>query len=138
MTNVILEVFAAITLIGSAIVCISVTNMSVLERKREIGLLRALGSSQKDIGWIFEIESLAVGLFGGLLGCLLTYILTFPVNALVNAFYPSYMVGNIALMAWWHPLILVGLAIVLTSIAALWPSLKAAKKKPVECLRDQQ
>ena len=138
MTNIILEVFAVITLIGSGIVCISVTNMSVLERKKEIGLLRSLGASQKDIGWVFESESFIVGLVGGLLGCFLTYILTFPINALVNTFYPSYNVGNIADMAWWHPIVLVLLAVVLTTISALIPSLKAAKKKPVECLRSDQ
>lgn len=138
MTNIILEVFAVITLIGSGIVCISVTNMSVLERKKEIGLLRSLGASQKDIGWVFESESFIVGLVGGLLGCFLTYILTFPINVLVNTFYPSYNVGNIADMAWWHPIVLVLLAVVLTTISALIPSLKAAKKKPVECLRSDQ
>lgn len=138
MTNIILDVFAVITLVGSGIVCISVTNMSVLERKKEIGLLRSLGASQKDIGWVFESESFIVGLVGGLLGCFLTYILTFPINVLVNTFYPSYNVGNIADMAWWHPIVLVLLAVVLTTISALIPSLKAAKKKPVECLRSDQ
>lgn len=138
MTNIILEVFAVITLIGSAIVCISVTNMSVLERRKEIGLLRALGASKGDVGWVFESESLLTGLAGGLLGSLLTYILTFPVNALVNAFYPNYYVGSIATMAWWHPLVLVALSVVLASLAALLPSMKAAKKKPVECLRGEE
>lgn len=138
MTNIILEVFAVVTLIGSAIVCISVTNMSVLERRKEIGLLRALGSSRRDIGWVFESESLVTGFFGGLLGCLFTYILTFPVNALVNAFYPNYKVGAIANMAWWHPLVLIGLSVILTSLAAILPSLKAAKKKPVECLKGDE
>lgn len=138
MTNIILEVFAVITLIGSGVVCISVTNMSVLERTREIGILRALGASKKDVGFIFESESFVVGIAGGLLGCLATYIVSFPINNLINSFYPGYQVENIAAMAWWHPLVLIPLAVLVTMLSALIPSLHAANKKPVLCLRNDQ
>lgn len=138
MTNIILEVFAVITLIGSGVVCISVTNMSVLERTREIGILRALGASKKDIGFVFESDSFVVGFVGGLLGCIFTYIFTFPVNALINSFYPGYQIESIASMAWWHPFILIPLAVIITMVSALIPSLHAANKKPVLCLRNDQ
>lgn len=137
MSNVILQIFALICLIGSGVICASVTNMSVMERTREIGLLRALGSSKKDVGWIFETESFFLGLVGGVMGAFLTYVLSFPINGVIDSYYPSYNMDGIAQMAWWHPLVLVSISVSISMVSALIPSLHAATKDPVRCLKSE-
>ena len=138
MMSVILLIFALISLVAAAAICASVTNMSALERTREIGILRAMGARRADIGYMFEAEALIAGLLGGLLGFALSALFTIPVNAIVNAFYPQYSIGNIALTAWWHPLAVIPLAVIISLVAALFPSLHAAKKDPVLCLREDR
>ena len=137
MASTILIIFAVISMVAAAVICATVTNMSVIERVKEIGILRSLGASRSDIGFMFEAESLLAGLIGGLLGCLLAFIFTFPANAIINAFYPQYDMNNICQMAWWHPLAVVPPAVVIALIAALVPSLKASKRDPVKCLRSE-
>lgn len=138
MSSVILVIFAVISLIAAAAICIAVTNMSVAERTREIGILRAEGARSRDVGFAFEAEAFIAGVAGALIGSLLAYIFTFPVNAIVNAYYPEYSIGNIATMLWWHPLAVLPIAIVVTMVAAIIPSLKAARKDPVKCLRHDE
>ena len=138
MVSVILLIFALISLVAAAAICASVTNMSALERTGEIGILRALGARRSDIGYMFEVEALIAGLLGGIIGFVLSSLFTFPVNAIVNAFYPQYSIGSIALTAWWHPLAVIPLAIIISLVAALLPSLHAAKKDPVSCLKDER
>lgn len=138
MVNTILIVVACLAMLAAIAISTVVTNMSVMERTKEIGVLRALGSSKKDVALSFEVEAFMAGLLGGLLGTFFAWILTYPVNAIINLYYPSYDVGQISKLAWWHPLVMVPIAIALMAIAAFWPSLSASKKDPVKCLRSEE
>lgn len=138
LANVILTALGIICLLAAVAICFSVTNMSVLEREREIGVMRALGSRKIDVMAVFESEAMIEGAISGFLGTLLSYVLTFPMNALISAYYPWYNTGNLASMAWWHPLALVPLAVAVTGLAALIPSYRASLKKPAVCLKGKE
>ena len=126
--------FVAISLIVSSIMISIITYISVLERTKEIGILRAMGASKKDIRRIFTAETAIEGLISGVLGITITFLATFPINAIVAK---MTNVGNIAQLPIEVALILIGISIVLTMLAGLIPSRIAAKKDPVESLRSE-
>ena len=126
--------FVAISLIVSSIVISIITYISVLERTKEIGILRAMGASKKDIRRIFTAETAIEGLISGVLGITITFLATFPINAIVAK---MTNVGNVAQLPIEVALILIGISIVLTMLAGLIPSRIAAKKDPVESLRSE-
>ena len=126
--------FVAISLIVSSIMIAIITYISVLKRTKEIGILRAMGASKKDIRRIFTAETAIEGFISGVLGIGITLLATLPINAVVAK---MTNVENVAQLPWEAALILIGISIVLTMLAGLIPSRIAAKKDPVESLRSE-
>ena len=126
--------FVAISLIVSSIMIAIITYISVLERTKEIGILRAMGASKKDIRRIFTAETAIEGFISGVLGIGITVLAIFPINAVVEKMAKVENVAQLPLSA---ALILIGISILLTMLAGLIPSRIAAKKDPVESLRSE-
>lgn len=135
IVSTILIIFAIVSITVSSAMTILLTSNNVLERRKEIGLLRSIGARKKDIAVTFEIESFLIGMLAGLIGSALTYIISFPINSMMNYYYPYYYVGNICDFTWYHMLIVVAVSVVIGLVSALVPSLKAANEKPVDALR---
>ena len=127
--------FVAISLVVSSIMIGIITYISVLERTREIGILRAIGASKKDVANVFNAETLIVGFTAGLLGILVSFIAIFPINALL--YHLTEVEGLKAVLPWKASIILVLISMTLTLIAGIIPSGVAAKKDPVEALRTE-
>jgi putative ABC transport system permease protein len=130
----ILIAFVAISLVVSSIMIGIITYISVLERTKEIGILRAIGASKKDISRVFNAETMIVGLVSGLLGVGVTVLLTIPINSII---YHFSEIPNVAKLPAVGGTILVVISVTLTLIAGLIPSRVAAKKDPVEALRTE-
>lgn len=130
----VLTAFVSISLIVSSIMIGVITYISVLERRKEIGILRAIGASKRDIRRVFNAETLIVGLIAGLLGIGATLLLTIPANAIV---YDRWAIPNVAILPWQAGLILVGVSMALSFLAGLIPASAAARKDPVEALRSE-
>ena len=131
----VLIAFVSISLIVSSIMIGIITYISVLERTKEIGILRAIGASKRNISSIFNAETFIVGLFAGVLGIIVTLILNFPINYVIHT-----VTGNpdiTAVLPAAGGIILVILSVVLTLISGLIPSKQAAKKDPVLALRSE-
>ena len=111
-----------------------ITYISVLERTKEIGILRAIGASKKDISRVFNAETLIVGLAAGLIGIGVTVLLNIPINAIIKALAG---VSGIASLPVVGGVVLVLISVFLTVIAGLIPSRVASKKDPVEALRSE-
>lgn len=131
----VLIAFVAVSLIVSSIMIGIITYISVLERKKEIGILRAMGASKRDISHVFNAETFIVGLSAGLIGVGVTGLLLIPINALLHHFVKSVIVSAVFPIT--GAVILVILSVVLTFIAGLIPSGIAARKDPVEALRSE-
>lgn len=134
IVSYVLIAFVSISLVVSSIMIGIITYISVLERTKEIGILRAIGASKKDVARIFNAETLIIGLVSGSLGILVTFLLTIPANIIIKDLVG---VSNIAQLPINAALILILISIVLTMIAGLFPSRIAAKKDPVESLRSE-
>ena len=132
MISYVLIAFVSISLIVSSIMIGIITYISVLERTKEIGILRAIGASKKDISRVFNAETLIVGLAAGLIGIGVTLLLNIPINAIIKA---VANVSGIASLPVVGGVILVLISIILTVIAGLIPSKVASNKDPVEALR---
>ena len=128
----VLIAFVSISLIVSSIMIGIITYISVLERTKEIGILRAIGASKKDISRVFNAETFIEGLISGVLGILLTLLLNIPINMIIKELAN---ISNIAILPVKGAIILVIISITLTIIAGLIPSKMASKKDPVEALR---
>ena len=126
--------FVSISLVVSSIMIGIITYISVLERTKEIGILRSIGASKKDISRVFNAETLIIGLSAGLLGIILTIILNIPINIIINNLAG---VSSIAKLPIGGAIILVVISILLTVIAGLIPAKMASKKDPVEALRTE-
>ena len=126
--------FVAISLIVSSIMISIITYISVLERTKEIGILRAIGASKKDVSRVFIAETIIEGLFAGCLGILVAFLLCIPINALV---YKLADISNIASLPIGSSLFLIGLSVVLNVIAGIIPAYMASKKDPVVALRSE-
>ena len=126
--------FVGISLVVSSIMIGIITYISVLERTKEIGILRSIGASKKDVSRVFNAETLIVGLVAGLLGIGVTILLNIPINIIINM-----LVGitGIAKLPVGGAIILVVISVVLTMIAGLIPARFAAKRDPVEALRSE-
>ncbi len=127
--------FVSISLIVSSIMIGVITLISVQERTKEIGILRAVGASKRDVSRVFNAETLIVGLCAGLVGIGITLLLTIPINAILLHF--TGLVGLRAMLPWEGGVILVVISALLTIIAGLIPARVAAKKDPVEALRTE-
>jgi len=131
----VLVAFSAISLIVSSIMIGIITYISVLERTKEIGILRALGARKKDISRVFNAETILIGLTAGVMGVVIAWGITFPINAIINKLVPE--MSSIARFSSTAMLALITISVVLTLISGLIPSRLAAKKDPVEALRTE-
>ena len=129
----VLIAFAAISLLVSSIMIGIITYVSVVERTKEIGVLRSIGARKKDVARVFNAETFIIGLMAGLIGVLMTLVLCIPINAIIESV--SGGLQNIAVLKFTHALILIGISFVLTLIAGLIPARIASKKDPVVALR---
>jgi len=132
--SLVLIAFAAISLIVSTIMIGIITYVSVVERTKEIGILRAIGARKKDVTRIFNAETLIIGFIAGMFGVLVTYLLSIPINLIIGAFAG---VSSIASLPIWYAAALVAGSMVLTLIGGLIPARGAAKKDPVVALRTE-
>jgi putative ABC transport system permease protein len=130
--TIILVAFVSISLVVSSIMIGIITYISVLERTKEIGILRSIGARKRDISRVFNAETLIIGGFAGALGVGIAAILNWPVNLIINSYVD---VGTISVLPWYAVFILIAISMALTLIAGLIPSRIAANKDPVIALR---
>ena len=130
----ILIAFVSISLIVSSIMIAIITYISVIERTKEIGILRAIGASKKDVSRVFNAETLIEGLFAGILGILVTITLNIPINIIINNITG---INNLSKLPLVGAIVLVIISVLLTFIAGLIPSKIASKKDPVVALRTE-
>ena len=130
----VLIAFVSISLVVSSIMIGIITYISVLERTKEIGILRAMGASKGDVSRVFTAETLIIGLVAGCLGVLVTWLLTFPINALIHHLT---QINAAAILPGGAAAILVAISMLLTILAGAIPSRMAAKKDPVVALRTE-
>ena len=130
----VLIAFVAISLVVSSIMIGIITYISVLERTKEIGILRSIGASKHDISMVFNAETLIVGFVSGAMGIIVTLLLIIPINAVIKNLSG---ISNVAGLPWMAALILVLISMALTFIAGLIPAKMAAKKDPVVALRSE-
>jgi putative ABC transport system permease protein len=131
----VLIAFVAISLIVSSIMIGVITLISVQERTKEIGILRAIGASKKNVSGMFNAETMIVGFASGLLGVIVTYLLCIPINYILHAITG---IGNLrAILPVSAAIILVAISVLLTLFAGIIPSRSAAKKDPVVALRTE-
>jgi len=131
----VLIAFVAVSLVVSSIMIGVITLISVQERTKEIGILRAIGASKKNVSSMFNAETVIIGFTSGLLGVLITYLLCLPINAILN-----YLTGINNLRAYLPiqvAVVLVAISVILTLFAGIIPSRSAAKKDPVVALRTE-
>ena len=126
--------FSGISLLVSSIMIGIITYISVLERTKEIGILRALGARAKDISRVFNAETVIIGLISGLIGIFIGWIMTFPVNLIIKKLTE---LSNVAKLNPIHAIILVLISVILTMIGGAIPSKIASRKDPVEALRTE-
>ena len=131
----VLVAFVAISLVVSSIMIGVITYISVLERTKEIGILRSIGARKRDVSRVFTAETVVVGFAAGALGILISVILIIPINLIIN-----YLAGfpiNAASLPVLGAVILIAISVLLTVIAGVFPSKLAAKRDPVEALRSE-
>lgn len=134
MISYVLMAFVSVSLIVSSIMIGIITYISVLERTKEIGILRAIGASKKDISRVFNAEAFIIGLISGVLGIGVTLLLNLPISVIVEQLTG---VADIAKLPMNGGIVLVIISLLLTTIAGLIPSRIASKKDPVEALRSE-
>ena len=132
--TIVLIAFSAISLIVSTIMIAIITYISVLERTKEIGILRAIGARKKDITRVFNAETFIIGLCSGGLGILIAFLLTIPINKVLKNM--TYL-ENVASLNPIHAVLLVLISVILTLIGGWIPAKMAAKKDPVNALRTE-
>ena len=130
----VLVAFVAVSLVVSSIMIGVITYISVLERRKEIGILRSIGASKRDIRTVFNAETLIVGFVAGVIGILVTLGIVLIANAIV---YAKFGIANVAILPWQAALILIAISMFLTYIAGLIPSSSASRRDPVEALRSE-
>jgi len=132
--TLVLVAFAAISLVVSLIMISIITYISVLERTKEIGVLRALGARKKDITRVFTAETFIIGVFSGLLGIGIAYVLTIPANTIIENMTGLAEVSQLPIL---YALALVAISVALTLVGGAIPARMAADKDPVEALRSE-
>ena len=134
MISYVLIGFVSISLVVSSIMIGIITYISVLERTKEIGILRAIGASKKDVSRVFNAETLIIGLTAGVIGIVVTLILNIPINMIIESLAGVSGLSKLPVVG---ALILILISVILTMIAGLIPSRLASKKDPVESLRTE-
>ena len=131
----VLIAFVAISLVVSSIMIGVITYISVLERRKEIGILRAIGASKRNISQVFNAETFIIGALAGLIGIVITWLLIIPANIIIHSLSGVYSIN--AVLPVTSAMILIALSIVLTLIGGFIPARKAAKSDPVTALRSE-
>ena len=131
----ILIAFVAISLVVSSIMIGIITYISVLERTKEIGILRAIGASKRDIRNVFNAETLIVGFAAGVIGIGVTLLLNIPINLIIHHLTGIDTINSV--LPWQGGVILVAISMALTLVAGLFPAGVAARKDPVVALRTE-
>lgn len=131
----VLVAFTSISLVVSSVMIGIITYISVVERTKEIGVLRALGAAKGEVGSVFNAETFLIGLFAGLIGIAVTYLLSIPINLILGSLIEN--VGNLAVLSPVAAIVMVCISVVLTLISGIIPSRAAAKKDPVVALRSE-
>ena len=134
MVSYVLIGFVSISLVVSSIMIGIITYISVLERTKEIGILRSIGASKRDISHVFNAETFIVGLVAGLIGVGITVLLDIPINMIIEH---ASGAPDVAFLRPLYAAILVGISVLLTLIAGIIPAKLAAKKDPVIALRTE-
>ena len=134
MVSYVLIGFVSISLVVSSIMIGIITYISVLERTKEIGILRSIGASKRDVSHVFNAETFIVGLVAGLIGVAVTVLLDIPINMIIEKVSG---VPHVAFLRPVYALILVAISVLLTLIAGIIPARLAAKKDPVIALRTE-
>lgn len=130
----ILVAVACVSVIVTMILIAIIMYISVQDRTREIGIMRAIGARKSDISNIFNVETMLLGLASGVIGVLIAYVLQFPCNVILSK---ALNMAALLDMAWWNPIALILGSIVITVISGLIPAAMAAKKEPVIALRTE-
>lgn len=131
----VLVAFVAISLIVSCIMIGIITHISVMERTKEIGILRALGASKRNVSQVFNAETFIIGCCAGLIGIGVSLLAIIPINSIIEKL--SGLTELEAQLPWASSLILIAISILITIIGGLLPAKKAAKKDPVIALRTE-
>lgn len=132
--TLVLVAFAAVSLVVSLIMISIIIYISVLERRKEIGILRALGARKKDVSRVFNAETFIIGLLSGLMGIGIAYLLTIPANSIIES---ATGLQNVAQLNPVHAIVLVLISLLLTMLGGAIPAKMASKKDPVEALRSE-
>ena len=135
--SAVLVVFASISLAVSSVMTAIITYVSVLERTKEIGILRACGARKVDIRRLFEAECMITGFVAGVIGIGVSLLICIPINLTLDHLYSNYQLSSIAQLNPVHAVILLVLAVFLAFISGFIPARIAAGKDPVECLRSE-
>ncbi|HNZ50701.1 MAG TPA: FtsX-like permease family protein, partial [Bacilli bacterium] len=130
----VLIAFTAVSLVVSSIMIGIITYISVLERTKEIGILRSIGARKKDISRVFNAETLIIGFTAGVFGVGITLLLIIPINLILNHLVD---IPHLAALRVYHGLVLIIISMILTLVAGIIPSRIAAKRDPVEALRSE-
>ena len=134
MVTTALVAFTALSLVVSTVMIAIITYVSVIERVKEIGVIRSLGGRKKDVSRLFNAETFMIGGISGLIGIIITYILSAILNVIVGSLVGIYTIAHLPILT---ALILIIISIVLTSISGVIPARIAAKKDPVDALRSE-
>ena len=126
--------FTSLSLVVSCVMIGIITYVSVVERIKEIGVIRSLGGRKRDVSNLFTAETFIIGLFSGLIGIALTYVGSWIVNLII---YEQQGIETIAIFPWYYAVMMVGVSVFLTLVSGLMPSRSAAKKDPVVALRTE-
>lgn len=135
IVSVSLIAFTALSLVVSTVMIAIITYVSVMERVKEIGIIRALGGRKKDVSHLFNAETFVIGLLSGIFGIIVTYILQTILNLIIHANFAQ--ITSIAALPWYMALIIIVISFLLTTIAGFIPARGAAKKDPVVALRTE-
>ncbi|MBQ8882685.1 MAG: FtsX-like permease family protein, partial [Clostridia bacterium] len=132
--TIVLVGFTSLSLVVSSVMIAIITYVSVVERTKEIGVIRSLGGRKKDVSRLFTAETAIIGITSGAFGIGVTYGLSAIVNIIVSSLTP---LSAIATLPWWQALIMIGVSTLLTLVSGVFPARSAAKKDPVVALRTE-
>lgn len=135
--SAVLIAFASISLVVSSVMLAILIYSSVVERTKEIGILRSIGARKKDVGRLFKAEGIIIGFLAGVFGVMMTYLISLPISATLNHQFPDVSLGQIAFLNPLHAVGLIALSVALTYLASLAPARYASNKDPVTCLRSE-
>jgi putative ABC transport system permease protein len=134
IVTIALVAFTSLSLIVSTVMIGIITYVSVMERVKEIGVIRSLGGRKRDVSHLFNAETLIIGSLSGVFGLIVTYLFEIILNATIGVYYGIGMIAN---LSWWTAVVILALSIALTMLAGIIPARAAARQDPVVALRTE-